>query len=99
MIALLLTLARLRQRVLTGILVSMPVISLYTWWWVGTEQGTQALRTSLRAAMWSAAPWVAYLALVYLLVGRVPLWLGLGVGWLTWLALALVCMLALQPKG
>jgi len=96
LIATLLSLARLRQYVVTGLLVSMPVISLYTWWWIGHEQGAQSLRTALRAAMLSAIPWVAYLGVVYLLAGRLPLWLALALGWLAWLVIAVVFWVVLQ---
>lgn len=56
MIAALLSLARLRQYVITGLLVSIPAVSLYTWWWLGREHGAASLRVSVRAAMWSASP-------------------------------------------
>jgi uncharacterized membrane protein (GlpM family) len=99
LIAALLSLARLRQYVITGLLVSMPVISLYTWWWLGTEHGADSLRTALRAAMLSAIPWVAYLGVVYLLAGRMPLWLALASGWLVWLVIAVVFWLVLQANA
>jgi membrane protein GlpM len=86
-IALLLSLARLRQYVLTGLIVSVPAVSLYTWWWVGREHGTDVLRISVRAAMWSSIPWVLYLGTVYVLAGRLPLWLALASGVLVWLAI------------
>jgi len=99
LIAILLSLARLRQYVIVGLLVSMPIISLYTWWWVGSEHGTESLRVAVRAAMFSAIPWVAYLAVVYGLAGRVHLWVALASGWLAWLALALVFWAVLQARA
>ena len=99
LIAALLSLARLRQYVIIGLLVSMPVISLYTWWWVGREHGAEALRTSVRAAMFSAIPWVTYLGIVYLLAGRAPLWLSLALGWAAWLVIALVFWMVLQGRS
>ncbi len=96
MIAALLSLARLRQYVVTGLLVSIPAVSLYTWWWLGREHGAESLRVSVRAAMWSAIPWVSYLAVVYLLVGRVPLWLALAAGVLAWLVIAAIFAFVLQ---
>ena len=98
LIAVLLTLARLRHYVITGLLVSIPSVSLYTWWWIGREHGAVSLRTSLRAAMWSAIPWVAYLAVVYLLAGKVPLWLALAAGALAWLIIAAAFAVALQSR-
>jgi len=98
LIALLLSLARLRHYVITGLLVSIPAISLYTWWWIGREHGADSLRVSVRAAMWSAIPWVAYLAVVYLLAGKTPLWLALALGVLAWLIIAAIFALALQPR-
>ena len=98
LIALLLSLARLRQYVITGLLVSIPAVSLYTWWWIGREHGTETLRTSVRAAMWSAIPWVIYLGVVYLLAGRVPLWLALSAGVLAWLIIAAAFAFALQTR-
>ncbi len=98
-IAILLSLARMRQHVLTGLLVSMPVISLYTWWWIGTEQGPGPLRTTLRAAILSAIPWTAYLAVVYLLAGRAPLWVALASGWLAWLIIAIAFWAVLQARA
>jgi membrane protein GlpM len=99
LIALLLSLARLRQYVITGLLVSIPVVSLYTWWWIGREHGAPALRLSVRAAMWSAIPWVIYLGVVYLLAGRVPLWLALAAGVLAWMVIAAVFAFALQTRS
>jgi membrane protein GlpM len=99
LIALLLSLARLRQYVITGLLVSIPAVSLYTWWWIGREHGAPALRLSVRAAMWSAIPWVIYLGVVYLLAGRVPLWLALSAGVLAWLIIAAAFAFALQTRS
>ena len=99
MIALLLVLARLGQYVTAGLLVSAPALSLYVWWWVGREHGPQALRVSLKAAMWSAIPWVVYLGVVYLLAGRLPLWSALAAGVLAWLAVAFVFALLLRAVG
>lgn len=99
LIALLLSLARLRQYVITGLLVSIPAVSLYTWWWIGREHGAETLRTSVRAAMWSAIPWVIYLGVVYLLAGRVPLWLALSAGVLAWLVIAAAFAFALQARA
>ncbi len=99
LIALLLSLARLRQYVITGLLVSIPSVSLYTWWWIGREHGVDNLRLSLRAAMWSAIPWVIYLGVVYLLAGRLPLWLALGAGVLAWLVIAAAFAFALQARA
>lgn len=98
LIAVLLTLARLRHYIITGLLVSIPAVSLYTWWWIGREHGPDSLRISVRAAMWSAIPWVAYLVVVYLLAGKAPLWLTLALGVLAWLIIAAVFALALQPR-
>ena len=98
LIAVLLSLARLRQYVITGLLVSMPAISLYTWWWLGKEHGAESLRVALRAAMLSAIPWVAYLAVVYLLAGRTPLWAALAAGWVAWFAIAVLFWMVLQGK-
>ncbi len=99
LIALLLSLARLRHYVITGLLVSIPAVSLYTWWWIGREHGTSTLRISVRAAMWSAIPWVIYLGVVYLLAGRVPLWLALAAGVLAWLIIAVIFFVALQTRS
>ena len=99
LIAVLLTLARLRHYVITGLLVSIPAVSLYTWWWIGSEHGADSLRLSVRAAMWSAIPWVAYLAVVYLLAGRAPLWLSLAAGVIAWLIIAAAFALALQGRA
>jgi uncharacterized membrane protein (GlpM family) len=96
LIAALLTLARLRQYVITGLLVSIPLVSLYTWWLIGREHGAAALRVSVRAAMWSAIPWVIYLAVVYALAGRAPLWTALGAGVLAWLVTAAVFAVVLH---
>ena len=98
-IALLLSLARLKQYVITGLAVSIPAISLYTWWWVGREHGADALRISVRAAMWSSIPWVLYLGTVYALAGRLPLWLALASGVLVWLGVAGVFAYVLQGRA
>jgi uncharacterized membrane protein (GlpM family) len=98
-IAVLLTLARLRQYVITGLLVSVPFVSLYTWWWIGREHGSNMLRVSVRAAMWSAIPWVIYLAVVHALAGRVPLWLALAAGVAAWLVIATVFAIVLQNRS
>lgn len=98
-IAVLLTIARRGQYLLTGLLVSVPAVSLYTWWWVGREHGVRPLRTAVRAAMWSAIPWVVYLGVVYLLAGRLPLWATLVCGVATYLVVALVFLLVLQSRA
>ena len=95
-IALLLSLARLKQYVITGLIVSVPAVSLYTWWWLGREHGADMLRTSVRAAMWSSIPWVLYLGVVYTLAGRVPLWVALICGVLAWLVVTAMFAYALQ---
>jgi len=99
LIALLLTLARRGHYVLAGLLVSVPAVSLYTWWWIGQEQGSQALRVAVRAAMWSAIPWVIYLAVVYALTGRAPLWLTLVLGVVTYLIVAAIFLLVMESRG
>jgi uncharacterized membrane protein (GlpM family) len=99
MIAVLLTLARLRQYVITGLLVSVPAVSLYTWWWIGREHGSEMLRVSVRAAIWGAIPWVIYLAVVYALAGRAPLWLSLAAGVLAWLVVAGIFVIVLQSRA
>jgi len=99
MIALLLSLARMGRYVITGLLVSVPAVSLYTWWWVGREHGVEALRVSLRAAMWSAIPWVIYLGVVYGLVRRLPLWAALACGVGAYLAMAGLFAVVLQARG
>jgi membrane protein GlpM len=95
-IALLLLLARHGQYIITGLLVSVPAVSLYTWWWIGREHGPDPLRISVRAAMWSAIPWVIYLAVVYALAGRLSLWLTLLIGWLAWFVVAFIFAIVLQ---
>jgi uncharacterized membrane protein (GlpM family) len=99
LIAVLLMLARLGKHVITGLLISVPAISLYTWWWVGKSDGPEKLRISLRAAMWSAIPWVIYLAVVYALAGRVPLPLALAAGVLAWLVVAALFAVILQARS
>jgi len=94
-----LILARLRYYIVTGLLVSVPCISLYTWWWIGKEHGPNPLRLSVRAAMWSAIPWVAYLAVVYVLAGRLPLWLALATGAVAWLIIAAIFAVALLGRA
>lgn len=97
-IALVLALARGRHYVLAGLLVSVPAVSLYTWWWIGSEHGPIALRQSVHAAIWSAVPWLAYLCVVYLTAGRLPLWLSLALGFLTWLICAGVFSILLHAR-
>jgi uncharacterized membrane protein (GlpM family) len=99
LIALLLSLARRGHYLLTGLLVSVPAVSLYTWWWIGQEHGPQALRVAVRAAMWSAIPWVVYLAVVHALTGRFPLWLTLVFGVATYLVIASLFLLVMEAKG
>jgi uncharacterized membrane protein (GlpM family) len=98
-IALLLTLARLRQYIITGLLMSVPAVSLYTWWWIGREHGPEVLRVSIRAAMWSAIPWVVYLAVVYKLAGRASLWLALAAGVVAWLVVVGIFAVILQNRA
>ena len=99
LIALLLLLARGRHYVVSGLLVSMPAVSLYTWWWIGREHGASSLRMAVRAAMWGAIPWVAYLGVVYLLAGRVPIWVALAAGVLAWAILAFAFAILLPGRG
>jgi membrane protein GlpM len=91
LIALLLSFARRGNYIVTGLLVSVPAISLYTWWWVGREEG--------RAAMWSAIPWVIYLFVVYLLAGRLPLWMALLCGVVSYLIFAAIFLVVLEARG
>jgi len=88
LIAVILLLARGRHYVISGLLVSVPAVSLYTWWCINAEHGPVHLREAVRAAMWSAIPWVAYLAVVYAGAGRLPIWLNLTFGVLTWFVVA-----------
>ena len=48
--------------------------------------------------MWSAIPWVAYLGVVYLLVGRVNLWVALAAGWFVWFIIAFFFAILLQAR-
>ncbi len=80
MIALILSLARLRLYVIAGLLVSVPTISLYTFWWISKDQGTDAMRVAIRSAMYGAGPWALYLLVAYLLSPRLPTWAALGAG-------------------
>ncbi len=57
------------------------------------------LRVSVRAAMWSAVPWVIYLAVVYALAGRVRLWLALAAGVAAWLVVAVIFAIALHGRS
>ncbi len=98
LIAGLLSLARRGHYLITGMLVSLPAISLYTWWWLGREDGPDALRSAVQAAIWGAIPWVMYLSVVYLLAGRLPLWLTLLCGVGTYLAIASIFMFVLAPR-
>ena len=99
MIALLLSLARLRLYVLSGLLVSLPAVSLYTFWWIGREHGPEKMRVSIHAALWSAVPWALYLLVAYCLTGRVPNWAALGAGVSTYLGATGLLWLALRQFG
>lgn len=99
LIAVLLVLARLGHYLITGLLVSVPAVSLYTWWCVGHDSGPVALRVAVRAAMWSAIPWVIYLGVVYALVGRAPLWAALASGVAAYLVVAAVFLLVMQARA
>ena len=77
MIALLLSLARFKMYILAGLLVSLPAVSLYTFWFIGQDQGAEAMRTSIHAAIFGAGPWVLYLLTAYLLAARLPTWAAL----------------------
>ncbi len=86
-IALLLSLGRLKQFTAVGVLITVPTISLYTFWMIGTQYGADKMRQSVYAGIWSAFPWMIYLLVVYLLAGRVPVWKALAGGVLTYLIL------------
>ena len=96
MIALILTLARYRQHVIAGLLVSVPTISLYTFWWISKDQGTEAMRVAIRAAMLGAGPWALYLLVAYLLAPRLPSWAALGAGVAAYLSANCVIWLFLR---
>jgi uncharacterized membrane protein (GlpM family) len=96
MIALILTLARLRQYVIAGLLVSVPTISLYTFWWIGKDQGAEAMRVAIRAALCGAGPWALYLLVAYLLAPRLPAWAALGAGVVAYLSANAVVWLFLR---
>jgi len=99
LIAVLLSFARRGQYIITGLLVSLPAVSLYTWWWIGKGEGPKALRTAVQAAIWSAIPWVTYLVVVYLLAGRLPLWLTLLCGAGAYLVVASAFLFVLIPHA
>jgi len=99
LIAVLLSCARRGHYVATGLLVSVPAISLYTWWWIGREDGVDALRIAVRSAAFSAIPWVTYLVVVYLLAGRLPLWLTLACGVGVYLVVASAFLFILTPHA
>jgi uncharacterized membrane protein (GlpM family) len=80
MIALILTMARLRLYLISGLLVTVPAISLYTFWWIGHQHGAAAMRTAIHAALWGAFPWILYLLVAYALARRVPTWTALLCG-------------------
>ena len=98
LIAVVLMVARGREYTISGLLVSVPAVSLYTWWWINAEHGSGAVKQAVRAAMWSAVPWVAYLGVVYLLAGRLPMWAALALGVLTWLVFAFGFAVVLRPQ-
>ena len=95
-IALLLSLGRMKCFTEVGVLITVPTISLYTFWMIGTQYGADKMRQSVHAGIWSAIPWVIYLIVVYLLAGRVPVWKALGGGVLTYLVLNLGVWLLLR---
>ena len=99
LIATILLLARGREYTISGLLVSVPAVSLYVWWWINAEHGSAAVKEGVRAAMWSAIPWVAYLGVVYLLAGRLPMWMALALGVLTWLVITLAFAAVLRRHG
>jgi uncharacterized membrane protein (GlpM family) len=99
LVGLLLTLARLGHYIVTGLLVSVPAISLYTWWWMGREHGVEPLRVAVRAAMWGAIPWVIYLGVVYTLAGRLPLWLALVFGVVAYLLVASAFLFVMESRA
>lgn len=96
MIALVLSLAKLKQFQLAGLLVSIPTISLYTFWWIGKEYGAGKMRVSIHAALWSALPWALYLLVAYLLAGRYPTWIALAGGVVTYLVTNSALLLLLR---
>ncbi len=97
MIALLLSLARFRFYFISGLLVSVPTVSLYTFWWISKQQGAEAMRVTLRGAMLGAGPWVLYLLVAYLLAPRVPPWAALFAGVATYLVTNSLVWLLLRP--
>ena len=99
LIALVLSLARMKLYVVSGLLVSVPAVSLYTFWWIGHERGAPAMRTAVHAALWSAIPWALYLLVSYLLAARLPIWLALISGVATYLLTNGIVWLLLQGRG
>lgn len=86
MIALILTLAKFRQHTLAGLLVSLPAVSLYTFWWIGKEHGPEKMQLAVRAALWSALPWALYLLVAHTLASRTSTSLALLAGMVAYLA-------------
>lgn len=86
MIALILTLARFRQYTLAGLLVSLPAVSLYTFWWIGKEHGPEKMQLAVRAALCGALPWALYLWVAHTLASRTSTSLALLAGMVTYLA-------------
>jgi membrane protein GlpM len=86
-------LARTRNYYIAGLLPLFPTFALMAHYIVGSERGTAELRTTIVFGMWAVLPYLAYLASLYWLVGRLRLFPALGGALLVWCVAAAVLVL------
>ena len=86
-------LAKTKHYYIAGLAPLFPTFTLISHYIVGTEQTSDALKTTIRFGMFSLIPYVLYLVALYFLVDRVKLAVALSGGVLCWGIAAAVLIL------
>lgn len=87
-------LSKSRSFYIAGMVPLFPSFALIAHYVVGIERSPADLRATAAFGLCSLLPYGVYLAVVYHLAGRLPLWATLSLATLAWLAAA-GCLLAI----
>lgn len=95
-------LSKTRSFYIAGMVPLFPSFALIAHYIVGTERSAGDLRTTAVFGLWSLVPYAVYLAVVYHLAERLPLWATLSAATVAWFVAAgclLTIWIRLHPAG
>ncbi len=87
-------LSRSKVFFIAGLVPLFPSFALIAHVLVGSERGSDALRTTAIFGLWALIPYAIYLLVVLHLSTRAPLWLTLSAATLAWCLAAAVLLVA-----